>query len=175
MRDLRAAFLVCSLSCAALLAACSKDGAPTSEPAPAPTGTEATSGETPTAATDPVAAPADATPSPSSVIAAVLDSRPMAMYLHPEVEGRVPVRIAGPALAGVTVDAVAQGQPVKLLTVVEATVDPEGPCVIFERIDIGEATAEVELRYPIEGVIGRFVLEREGAGWRIVKAELAER
>ena len=125
------------------------------------------------------AAPADATPSPSPspspVIAAVLDSRPLAMYLHPEGEGRGPVRIAGPALAGVTVAAVAQGQTVELLTAVEATTDPEGPCVIFERIDIGEATAEVELRYPIEGVIGRFVLEREGVGWRIVKAELAER
>lgn len=171
MRDLRAAFLVCSLSCAAL-AACSKDGAPASEPPTATASSGATEDAAPPA---PVDATAVAEPSPSSVIAAVLDSRPMTMYLHPEVEGRVPVRVAGPALAGLTVDAIAQGQPVKLLTVDEATTDPEAACVIFERIDVGEATAEVELRYPIEGVLGRFLLEREGAGWRIVKAELAER
>lgn len=169
MRDLRSALLVCSLFCAAL-AACSKDGAPASEPPTATASTDATRDEAPTDAP-----PAVAEPSTSSVIAAVLDSRPMTMYLHPEVEGRVPVKVAGPALAGVTVDAIAQGQPVKMLTVSEATTDPEAACVIFERIEIGEATAEVELRYPIEGVIGRFLLEREGAGWRIVKAELAER
>jgi hypothetical protein len=174
MRDLRAALLVCSLCCVAL-PACSKAGAPANEAPTASPSAATASEDAPAATTAPPAAPVEATPSPSSVIAAVLDSRPMTMYLHPEVEGRVPVRVAGPALAGVTVDAVAQGQPVKLLTVVEATTDPEGPCVIFERIDIGEATAEVELRYPIEGVLGHFVLEREGAGWRIVKAELAER
>lgn len=174
MRDLRAALLVCSLSCAALLA-CSKAGAPASEAPTAPPSAETASGEGPAVTTAPPAAPVEATPSPSSVIAAVLDSRPMTMYLHPEVEGRVPVRVAGPALAGVTVDAIAQGQPVKMLTADEATADPEAACVIFERIDVGEATAEVELRYPIEGVIGRILLEREGAGWRIVKAELAER
>jgi hypothetical protein len=109
----------------------------------------------------------------ASVIAAVLDSRPMAMYLHPEVEGRVPVAIGGPALAGATIEVIAQGQPAKACS--DAAADPEAACVIFERIDIAEPTAQVELRYPIEGVVGTFRLERDGEGWRIMKADLAER
>jgi hypothetical protein len=172
MRDLRAALLVCSL-CSAWLPACSEK-APASGP-PSEPASEVARPEAPSVAPPPAAAPVEAEPSLASVISAVLDSRPMTMYLHPEVEGRVPVAITGPALAGATIEAVAQGQPVRVRAEAEAAADPEAPCVIFDRITVEGTTAEIELRYPIEGILGRFVLERERTGWRIVKAELAER
>lgn len=171
MRDLRAALLV--LSCCAAIVACSGGGgSPGTTPAAPGAPASPAAPEAPAA---PAAAPAPAAPPLAGVIAAVLDSRPMAMYLHPEIEGRVPVAISGPALAGARLDAVAQGQPVVMRTEAEAAADQDAAIVIFERVDVTEATAEVELRYPIEGIVGRFRLEREGEGWRIVKAELVER
>lgn len=174
MRDLRAALFVCS-ACLLAPSACSKAGTPTSEAPTATASDAAARGEAPTPATAHPAAPAEANPSVASVIGAVLDSRPMTMYLHPELEGRVPVAVSGPALAGATIEVIAQGQPVQVLTEAEVAAAADKACVIFERIELGEATAEVQLRYPIEGILGRFVLEREGEGWRIIKAELAER
>lgn len=126
-------------------------------------------------------APADP-PAPSvepesfvdSVIATILDSRPMTMYLHPEVEGRVPVVISGPAVAKRTIEASAQGAVVQQRTGAEVAADPEAPVVIFDRISVTEREAEVELRYPIEGVAGSFALEMKDGSWAIMKAELAE-
>jgi hypothetical protein len=47
--------------------------------------------------------------------------------------------------------------------------------VIFERIELTGPFADVVLSYPIEGVAGTFRLVREGEGWKLLKAQLAER
>jgi hypothetical protein len=173
MRDVRAAVLVVALVCAGPLA-CSRGGAPSS----APPAAAATTSPEPTAATPdadaPAAEPADPAAIQASLVTTVLDSRPMVMYLHPEVEGRVPVGIGGPALEVRTREVTAQGVPVKLCHD-EATAEPGNTCVIFERIEITGPFADVVLYYPIEGVEGTFRLVREREGWKLLKAQLVER
>ncbi len=99
----------------------------------------------------------------------------MTMYLHPEIEGRIPVVITGPALAGRSIKGIAQGATIAMRSDADAAANPEDPVVIFDRISITEQLAEVELRYPIEGIVARFTLVRDGDDWMLRTADLSER
>jgi hypothetical protein len=170
MRDVRAAVLGVALASAWLLA-CSRGGAPASTPPPEP---EVESPEQPSATAPATDAPADIRTIHAALATAVLNSRPMLMYLHPEVEGRVPVGLGGPVMDARTSDVIVQGVPSKLCNDEETGI-PGNTCVIFERIEITGPFADVVLSYPIEGVAGTFRLVREGEGWKLLKAQLAER
>lgn len=113
----------------------------------------------------------------SQLVGAVLAAPAMVAYLHPEVEGRIPVVVSGSAVEGHPVTATAQGAAVQQRTKAEAAADPEAPVVFFDRIIVldSNTTAKVSLRYPIEGVVGTVELRAEGSAWVVTKAELSER
>jgi hypothetical protein len=109
-------------------------------------------------------AASDVTP----IVAAVLQHADVAMYLHPDSPGRVPVRIA--LAAPYTASPVAldlYGAPVRLAdaddrTAVRLTLKPHG-----ERV-------KVEVKYDPEGIFGSVDVERIDGAWKATGAKILE-
>ena len=109
-------------------------------------------------------APGDVDP----IVAAVLQHADVAMYLHPDAPGRVPVRVAlaAPYDRG-PVQLSLYGAPVKLAGngdrgAVQLTLKPHGDRV------------KVEVKYDPEGIFGSVDLERVEGTWRATAAKIYE-
>jgi hypothetical protein len=111
-----------------------------------------------------VLAPADV----SAVVAAVLQHRDVAMYLHPDAPGRLPVRVAlDAAYAQAALDVALYGAPVQRVDAgdtgaVQLVLEPNGDKV------------HVELVYRPEGIFGTLDLARTDGAWRVVAAQVME-
>lgn len=103
----------------------------------------------------------------SQLLQAVLDHGSLAPFLHPEVPGRLPVKVTGVLMKGATVQKF--GKPVEFLE----QADSEAVLIIRELLVEGPK-ARVVLVYPIEGVSGRFVLSRGKGGWKVDSANVLE-
>jgi len=104
----------------------------------------------------------------SRIVAAVLQHADVAMYLHPDVPGRVPVHIelAAPYdTSGVQLEL--YGKPVQQSrdgdrTAVQLTLKPHG-----ERV-------KVEVKYDPEGIFGSVDVERVDGAWKATGAKIYE-
>jgi len=132
------------------------------------------------AANEPVVDDADTTPpaaveaSPDdAILKAILTDDRFAMYLHPDVAGRVPVVVSGKARPP-TVSLELHGAAVE--TKPPENLAPEQAFVDIGTWSVEEDRASVELAYEIEGVAASFDLERDGAGrWIVTAARVVER
>jgi hypothetical protein len=103
-----------------------------------------------------------------AIVGAVMQHKDVAMYLHPEVAGRVPVRIAlAPPYADATLKLSLYDKPVKAAAsgdrnAMQLVVKPHGE------------TAVVEVKYDPEGIFGSVELERVDGVWRVSKATIYE-
>ena len=104
-----------------------------------------------------------------AVLQAVLTHDAFAPYLHPEVRGRVPVRVSGKALPNEPLSLSLHGKPVERVEAPAA-----GPVVEIQQWSVSEGTARVALRYDVEGVRGAFELGKDGGHWRVVQAQVVE-
>lgn len=119
----------------------------------------------PASASAPVAlASADVQP----VVAAVLQHPEVAKYLHPEVSGRVPVRVAIVApYDGAPLDLALYGAPIKRvgaddISAIRLAIKPQADRVV------------VEVRYKPEGIFGHVNLIRQNGVWTVQEAEIFE-
>ena len=159
-----------SIALLLVVSACRAPDAPTSESPPA----KAPRAEEPEGpATSPSApAPTDHASPTDAILAAVLTHEQFAMYLHPDVPGRVPVIVSGAARPNaVSLElhgAAVISQPPEKLAAEQAFVD-------IERWSVEGDRANVVLAYEIEGVGASFRLEREASGrWVVTSADVAE-
>ncbi|MEM6989552.1 MAG: hypothetical protein AAF721_03615 [Myxococcota bacterium] len=156
----------CLLGCTAPPAKSEPAAAPgepsDAEPVPSPTGS--TAGP---AAPDPASAKSSA----DSLLTAALSHPDFAMYLHPEVPGRVPVVVTGftdPEGRTLVLD----GTPLVL-----ASAPPPNDAAF---VDVGSwavrgGVAKLELEYAVEGVSAQFKLQRSPKGWVVSDVSVAER
>ncbi len=153
------------LSCLQALLACRPADPhatlPREEPAP--------EASPPPAAAAPEAAPAKN--DDAEILRAVLTHERFAMYLHPDVAGRVPVVVSGEARPRGPVDLELHGAAVSIVD----TAPADAAVVLISTWSIEGDTAHVALGYPIEGVVASFDLARSDAGWRVTEADVAER
>jgi hypothetical protein len=132
------------------------------EPSPASPGPEPN---------EPASAPpvADASPAAtaSAALQCALDAPALAQYLHPEVPGRVPVRVRLPAAVTLASMPQASGASIEVVAT-DALLE-----VVSLRID-GDA-ATMRLQIPAEGVFGEVGCTRVNDLWRPTNVALAER
>ena len=109
-------------------------------------------------------APEDVSP----IVAAVLQHQDVAMYLHPDAPGRVPVRVElAEPYATANVQLELYGAPVRQSrdgdrSAVQLTLKPHG-----ERV-------KVEVKYDPEGIFGSVDVERVDGAWKATGAKIYE-
>lgn len=124
--------------------------------------------------TEPPADPVVEQPQPASVAGdsphqRVLELPGLAGFWHETHPGRVPLRVL--SNEHVPDDAALHlfDQPVTRITAPDAE-----PYFVFTRADVSGDGAEIDFRYPVEGVRGSAVLTREAGAWRVVHSEVFE-
>ncbi len=102
------------------------------------------------------------------VVAAVLQHKRVAMYLHPEVPGRVPVRVAVAApYDRAALDVQLYGAPVKRM----GTGDRDAVQLTLQPHD---ASVKVKVEYRPEGIFGTVELEKRDGVWHVTDAKIFE-
>lgn len=149
-----------------LATACRAPEAPTSGPPPSAEQAEAPAPEAPK---EPIVAEASPT---DAILEAILTDDRFAMYLHPDVAGRVPVVVSGTARPEVVSlelhGAAVESRPPEDVAPEQAFVDITAWTVEGDR-------ASVRLAYAIEGVAASFALQHEPSGrWIVTSANVAE-
>lgn len=99
----------------------------------------------------------------------VLELAGLTTFWHEELPGRRPLRVLSNEHVPDDAELHLFGQPVTRI----AAPDPE-PYFVFTRADVSGDGAEIEFRYPVEGVRGSAVLTREAGSWRVVHSEVFE-
>lgn len=96
----------------------------------------------------------------------VLDNPKLELFLHPEVEGRIPVVLSDHLLAS-PMDLSKYGQPVR----VSADTTPTERAILrFTRLTLGDNNATLEFVYDIEGVYGKCTFARAADGTWLLSA-----
>ncbi len=89
------------------------------------------------------------------------------MYLHPEVAGRVPVKVAIDApYSNIPVDFDLYGQPVKVVAAAAGAVT----LVITPTAD----GALVQVSYRLEGMAGTVLFRKAQRHWKVIRASVYE-
>ena len=109
---------------------------------------------------------------PRAVLKLIIDHPALAKYLHPEIEGRVPLVISDHLLeSGVTPSKF--GKPVRILSDREVGTLPH---LRFTSFEVEGTRATARLEYKVEGVEAAFILETTTSGWwKVVDAKVDER
>ena len=106
-------------------------------------------------------------PEINQIVGAVLARKEVAMFLHPEVPERLPVKVAiAPPYSGIPVDLVLYGKPVRI-------VSDSADAVSLQILSSGDS-ATVNVSYRREGMAGTVKLERTQARWKAVEARIYE-
>jgi hypothetical protein len=101
----------------------------------------------------------------SDVIECILNHPQFAQYLHSEIKGRLPVEVYGSTLPeNVKGNKFTRGD--------EGNTSKEG--IYFTNFDFTSNTASVALKYPIEGVVASFTLEKKDDVWVIIDFSIFE-
>lgn len=104
----------------------------------------------------------------SPVVAAVLQHRDVAMYLHPDVPGRVPVRVALAAPYDRTeIDITLYGAPVR-------RVGQDDAAAVALTLKSHADGVRVELAYRPEGITGHLDVQKRDGAWQVVDARILE-
>lgn len=103
------------------------------------------------------------------ILQLALDHPSFELYLHPEVAGRLPVYILGSELPH-NLNLSKFGMPVKIVSVVK----PHSPVVRIKHFDVHADTADLQLEYSIEGIVGNFSFNYRDGRWKLVKANVLE-
>ena len=101
----------------------------------------------------------------SEVIQCILDHPAFEQYLHSEIEGRLPVQVYGSTIPENT-------KGLKFTRGNDENITENG--IYFTNIEIAPKFATVSLKYPIEGVIASFKLEKKGGAWVIIESNIFE-
>ena len=155
-----------------LATACRAPEAPT--PAPSPSAEEleapaAPASEDPKSPAPVVAAETSPT---DAILEAILTDDRFAMYLHPDVAGRVPVVVSGAARPE---DVSLELHGAAVLTEPPESLTPEQAFVDITGWSVEDDRANVTLEYEIEGVAASFALQHEPSGrWVVTSADVAE-
>lgn len=109
---------------------------------------------------------------PRAVLKLIIGHPALSKYLHPEIEGRVPLVVSDHLLeSGVTPSKF--GKPVRILSDREAGTLPH---LRFTSFEVEGTRATASLEYKVEGVEAVFTLETSPSGWwKVVDAKVAER
>jgi hypothetical protein len=108
---------------------------------------------------------------PSDIIQVVLDFPEIEIFLHPEMKERIPVLVSGDSIPhDFTVKKFGQN----VLKVTPAKIETR-PIIIFDKISVHSLRAEVDLRYPAEGVNAFFTLKRGSEKWEIERFKVVEK
>ncbi len=103
------------------------------------------------------------------IIAATLKHPSVAMYLHPEVDGRVPVRVAmGAPFDGRAIRLNLYGQPVVTVR------NSDSNSALNMSLQCRATHCNVQLSYPPEGIHGVVQLIQEQGQWRVETADIME-
>ena len=103
----------------------------------------------------------------NQIVDAVLARKEVAMYLHPEVPGRLPVKVAvASPYSDVSVDLVFYGKPVKILSYSADAVNMA--------ISSSAEGVIVRVSYRPEGMAGTVKLKRRQAHWAVIDASIYE-
>ena len=118
----------------------------------------------------PVFAQAPAVDAVSQVVQTVLDCPKFEVFLHPEVEGRIPLLVAGSVVPdGLRV--VKYGKNIVKVVLRE----PETRAVIvFDELLVVGNDAKVRILYPAEGVSASFTLRNSSDAWSITSSQVIE-
>lgn len=103
----------------------------------------------------------------NQIVGAVLARKEVAMYLHPEVPGRLPVKVAVDSpYSDTPLDLVLYGKPVK---VVSNSTD-----AVEMAIASSAEGVTVKVSYRPEGMAGTIKLKRRQAQWSVIRASIYE-
>jgi hypothetical protein len=103
----------------------------------------------------------------NQIVGAVLARKEVAMYLHPDVPGRLPVKVAvASPYSDVSVDLVFYGKPVKILSYSADAVNMA--------ISSSAEGVTVTVSYRPEGMAGTVKLKRRQAHWTVIDADIYE-
>ena len=106
------------------------------------------------------------------VIAAILQHEGLRAFLHPEVEGRVPVVLSESNLVTAPLDLTMFGQPVRVVS--PGAAQPLAPVIELTSLERSATGAVIAIRYAVEGVSGQARLSREGSKWVVTEMNLSE-
>lgn len=108
---------------------------------------------------------------PGPVVRLVIDHPALAVYLHPEVAGRVPLIISDNLLAA-DIKLSKFGQPVRIVHDLEVGAQPH---IRFLSFQVDGRRAKATIEYKVEGVQAVFILEQRSSGWwKVVNATATE-
>jgi hypothetical protein len=108
----------------------------------------------------------------AAVLKMILDHPDLQQYLHPEVEGRVPVRIKSNDALGTDVSVEKFGKPVAFVTTAAATED--APVLDVKAFDVAGDTVTFRIDYAAEGMTAKGELEKTGGQWSFKSFEAVE-
>lgn len=104
----------------------------------------------------------------NAIVRQVLEHKDVAMYLHPELPERVPVRVAlNEAYAASKLELALYGEPVRLAHASDRA-------AVQLTVRATDQTAKVTVAYAPEGIHGTIRFAREGTAWRVTEATIYE-
>ena len=108
---------------------------------------------------------------PGAIVEQVINHSALQQFLHPRVPGRVPLVLSS-HLLDPRLSLRKFGKPVQ---VVPGAQLKKGIAYLrFTGFTLKQNVATVEIRYNVEGVGGRFIFQRDGNLWRLLKASVWE-
>ena len=103
-----------------------------------------------------------------AVIEAVLAYPSVAQYIHPDIPGRLPVKVALTPAGTATLRATAFNRRV-------VSTSPSDPQAMILGVSVKDSEATVTLEYRQEGVTGLIHLMKVNGNWIVAVAQMAER
>ncbi len=111
-------------------------------------------------------------PMGTELLRLLLERSELQAYLHPEVQGRVPLTVVLTEAVPVAPDLECFGRRVAFVPAYLLRGDPH---LAITAIDVGDERAEVRFTYDVEGVTGRALFVRDGEHYRLEALNLVER
>jgi hypothetical protein len=95
-------------------------------------------------------------------------------YYHSDLPGRRPLRVVRAEALRDTPVLIKFGQAAVYISPEDGRQDDKA-YIEFTRIEVGADYAEIEFRYPVEGIRGTVHLRKTGGAWKVQSSSLAER
>ena len=102
----------------------------------------------------------------------ILDHPDFQQYLHPELEGRVPLKVKSNDELGTDLSIEKFGQAIRFVDAVDS--DENTPLLDVVAFNISGKQVRFDIRYEIEGVTLRGMLEQDAGEWKFKSVEVFE-
>jgi hypothetical protein len=109
---------------------------------------------------------------PPAIVGQIIDHNDLQLFLHPEIEGRVPLIISEHLLQR-NLSLSKFGEPVKILPESKLS---DSAFLRFTHFKVKKDTAAIELEYKIEGVAAKYIFICDlHKGWQLRDSEIWEK